>query len=337
MVSLKDISIKCGVSVATVSKALNGQKDIGKDTKELVLRTAAEMHYQPNPIAKALRTKCSHTIGIILTGEDFRGLSDEFFSHLFLEIKNSCEEMGYEILFLNKRVGNQSMTYLERCKYRNIDGVILAYAHYRDPQVQELLDSDIPVITADYVENNRSAVCFDYVAGMQSLVNYIYEMGHRKIAYIHGEDKDTNTHNRVSSFYRTAEKLGIQVADEYVREGRYIDVELCRKLTAELLKLPDPPTCIIYPNDYSAIAGIGEITRQGLAVPRDISVAGYDSISVAEVVWPELTTYAQNAKDMGKTLVRELVGLIEEPQKATIEQKLITGTLIPGASVRRIP
>ncbi len=335
MVSIKDISEKCRVSVATVSKALNGRKDIGKDTREFVLKTAEEMHYHPNPIAKTLRTKYSHTIGIILTGEDFCGLCDEFFSHLFLSIKNSCEDLGYELQFINKKVGNQSMTYLERCKFKSIDGVILAYAQYQDGQIQELLDSDIPVITADYMVNKRSAVCFDYSEGIRSLVYYIYKMGHRRIAYIHGEDKEhSNTHSRLSSFYCTTNKLGIEVPDEYVREGRYIDAELCRRLTRELLKLPEPPTCIMYPNDYSAIAGIGEINRLGMTVPDDVSVVGYDGITIANVMWPELTTYAQNVEMMGRRIVEQLVNLIEKPPKATIERLIVKGTLVTGETVK---
>ncbi len=335
MVSIKDISERCGVSVATVSKALNGKKDISNDTREMVLKTAEEMNYYPNPNAKTLRTKHSNMIGIILTGEDFCGLCDEFFSHMFLSIKNSCEELGYELQFINKKVGSQSMTYLQRCKFKNIDGVILAYVQYQEPQIQELLNSDIPVITVDNRMDKRSTVCFDYTEGIQSLVHYIYQLGHRRIAYIHGEDKEhSNTQDRLRSFYCTTDKLGIKVPDVYVREGRYIDARLCRKLTEELLNLPEPPTCIMYPNDYSAIAGIGEINRLGMSVPEDVSVVGYDGITIANVVWPELTTYAQNVEMMGRRIVEQLVKLIEEQKKETVVRLNVTGTLVNGASVK---
>ena len=335
VVSIKDISEKCKVSVATVSKALNGKKDISNDMREFILKTAEEMHYYPNPSAKTLRTKHSHTIGIILTGEDFYGLCDEFFSYMFLLIKNSCEELGYELQFMNKKVGSQTMTYLERCKFKNIDGVILAYANYQDQQIQELLNSDIPLVTVDYRMEKRSAVCFDYAEGIKTLVSYVSKMGHQRIAYIHGEDKEhSNTYDRLKSFNHTTEELGIKVPKEYIIEGKYIDAELTRKHTRELLKLPVPPTCIMYPNDYSAIAGMGEMSRLGMRVPDDISVVGYDGITIANVVWPELTTYAQNVEMMGKSIVEKLVKLIENPNAEIIERVIVHGTLVNGASIK---
>ena len=128
---------------------------------------------------------------------------------------------------------------------RGFDGVAIACIDFRDSEVIDLVDSDIPVVTIDYIFNNRIAVISDNVKGMRDLVTYVYEMGHRKIAYIHGKNSSV-TQARVSSFYTTCTQLGIEVPDEYLKTADYRNTEETYQRTMELLDLSDPPTCILY-------------------------------------------------------------------------------------------
>lgn len=104
-------------------------------------------------------------------------------------------------------------------------------------------------------------------------MRHVYEAGHRHIAFIHGEDTAV-TQNRLTSYYRALEALGLEAEPDYVRAGRYHDPECCARETAALLALPQPPTCILFPDDFSAIGGLNTIAAAGLRVPDDISVAG---------------------------------------------------------------
>lgn len=187
MVSIKEIARYCGVSTATVSKAMNDKSDIGEETKRRIREAAERLGYFPNATARALRTKRSHSIGVLFSGKNGKVLTDEFFSHVVNAFKVAVEKRGYEILFLNKEVGDHGMTYLEHCRYRGVDGVLVAYVQYQDPEVVELLRSDIPMVLLDHIFQGKTSVCFDYNQGIKDLVTYIYNMGHRKIAYIHGE------------------------------------------------------------------------------------------------------------------------------------------------------
>lgn len=337
MASLKDIAKACGVSAATVSKALNDHNDIGRETKEHIKKVAKEMGYSPNLSARALKTNKTHGIGVLFVDDAMSGLKHDYFSSVLDSFKRTAEKSGYDITFINScRNRPDRMTYLEHSRYRGFDGVVLACIDFKDPEVIELVQSDIPVVTIDYIFNNRIAVLSDNVAGMRDLLEYIYGMGHRRIAYIHGVESAV-TGKRLSSFYSTAEKLELEIPDEYIREAAYRDSDTAYKVTGELLDLKVPPTCIIYPDDFAAFGGINAIRKRGLRIPEDISVAGYDGISAARHLEPQLTTIGQDAEQIGCVAARELIKLIERPKTTIVDQIVIQGRLIEGKSVLRLP
>lgn len=339
MASLKDISKVCGVSVATVSKALNNHTDIGEETRAHIKKVAKEMGYSPNLSARALKTNRTHGIGVLFIDEATSGLTHDHFAGVLDSFKRTAEKGGYDITFINcykDRDREDRMTYLEHSRYRGFDGVVLACIDFSDPEVIELVQSDIPVVTIDHIFNDRIAVISDNIAGIRDLVEFIYHKGHRRIAYIHGDDSAV-TKNRVSSFYRTAEALGLKVPDEYIREAAYRDTVKTYAVTNELMDLSEPPTCIIYPDDFAAFGGINAIRARGLRIPEDISVAGYDGIAAARYLEPQLTTLKQDAEQIGCVAARQLISLIERPKTTVVEQIVIPGTVLEGRSVATIP
>jgi DNA-binding LacI/PurR family transcriptional regulator len=335
MVSMKDIAKACGVSVATVSKALSGQPDIGEQTRELICRTADSLGYMTNSAARALKTNRTYNIGVLFVDERRSGLAHEYFSAVLESLKVEAEANGYDITFINRNVGKKATTYLQHCQYRGVDGVVIACVDFNDPQVLELVNSRLPVVTIDHVFNNRAAVVSDNVRGMEELVRYVYAKGHRRIAFIHGE-RTTVTENRLTGFYRACDALGLEIPEEYVREGVYHDPDRCAELTRELLQLPEPPTCILMPDDFSSIGGGNAIRRMDLRFPEDVSAAGYDGIQLASVTNPAMTTYRQDTAALGKTAAAKLIELIEKPRTALVDRILIPGKLVEGGSVRAI-
>ena len=336
MASLKDISKVCGVSVATVSKALNNQSDIGEETREHIKKVAKEMGYSPNLSARALKTNKTHGIGVLFVDEAMSGLKHDYFSSVLDSFKRTAEKCGYDITFINSCKDREDrMSYLEHSRYRGFDGVVLACIDFGDPEVIELVRSDIPVVTIDYIFNSSIAVVSDNVNGIRELLEYIYSCGHRRIAYIHGADSAV-TKSRLSSFYRTAQRLGLEVPDEYIREAAYRDTRTTYTVTNELLDLPKPPTCILYPDDFAAFGGINAIRERGLRIPEDISIAGYDGIPLARYMEPRMTTVRQNTEEIGRVAATELIRLIEQPKTTLLEQMLIPGTVEKGKSVARI-
>ena len=334
MSSLKDLAQECGVSVATVSKALNGQSDISEATRTRVREAARRMGYVPNMAARSMKTNRTYNIGVLFVDERQSGLAHEYFSAVLDSFKVRVEQLGYDITFINRNLGGKTMTYLEHCHYRGVDGAVIACVDFTDPQVIELVNSDVPVVTIDHVFNNRMAVLSDNVVGLSALVRTAYSRGHRRIAFIHGE-RTAVTENRLAGFYKSCDELGLEVPDVYVREGIYHDADRCAQETKALLARPQRPTCILFPDDFSAMGGYNAIAEAGLSIPEDISVMGYDGIYLSRVMKPQLATYQQNTMMLGRTAADKLVQMIEHPRVTLAEQLLVTGKLLEGDSVGR--
>lgn len=336
VVSMKDISNACGVSIATVSKALNRQPDISKETGDYIRQTAKDMGYFPNSAAKALRTNRTHNLGVLFTDKSGSGLTHDYFAHILEHFKNAVEEKGYDITFINScKSRSDKMSYLEHARYRGFDGVVIANVDFFTTEVEELIKSSIPVVTIDHLFPGGNAVISDNVNGMRDLVHYIYDLGHRRIAYLHGENYSV-TQDRVSSFYETCEELGLSIPSEYVAEASYRDMEEAYAETEKLLDLKEPPTCILYPDDFSCFGGINAITERNLKIPGDISVAGYDGIRIAMHFKPSLTTVVQDTERIGREAAGKLISLIEKPGVTVAEQIIVPSRLFPGETVKKI-
>ena len=336
MVSMKRISELCGVSIATVSKALNNHADIGEETKERVRRVAKEQGYFPNSSARALKTKRTYNLGVLFVDEAQSGLTHDYFANVLNSFKKVAEERGYDITFISSgKEGEKRMSYLERCRYRGFDGVVIACVDFDNPEVEELIKSDIPLVTIDHLFYGRAAVISDNVTGMRELLTYVVKQGHRNIAYIHGADSAV-TRNRLSSFYKTAEELGIMVPDEYIKEAAYRSTREAGEATKYLLELKEPPTCILYPDDFSSFGGMNVIKERGLRIPEDISVAGYDGLRIGRHIEPKLTTLRQDTEAIGAEAAKKLIDLIERPKTTIIEQIVIGGEVYEGKTVKRM-
>lgn len=336
MVSMKDISVACGVSVATVSKALNNHSDIGEETKKHIRKVAKEMGYFPNSAAKALKTNRSYNLGVLFVDDAQSGLKHDYFAYVLDSFKRTAEQRGYDMTFINCcKTRTNKMSYLEHAMYRGFDGVAIACIDFYDPEVMELVRSDLPVVTIDHLFNNRIAIISDNVKGMRDLLTFVYNKGHRRIAYIHGMDSAV-TQSRLSSFYKTAEELGLEVPDEYIKEAAYRDTKATYLRTQELLELADPPTCILYPDDFASFGGINAIAERGMNIPQDISIAGYDGIRIGRHLAPQLTTLRQDTEQVGAMAAECLINLIEHPKTTLIQQIIVEGEVFEGRSVRQI-
>ena len=308
MVSMKDIARRCGVSVATVSKALNDQQDISGETRERIRRVADEMGYLTNASARALKTKRTYNLGILFVDLQNSGLTHEYFAATLNSFRIEAERCGYDITFINSNVGHRNTSFLQHARYRGVDGVAIICVEFQDPLVQELVYSDIPVVTLDHAFNNRAAVLSDNLNGMESLVRYVYERGHRHLS----------------------------IPDEYIGSCHYHEPISCHAATKKLLAWPERPSCIFFSDDYSYIGGVNAIREAGLRIPEDVSIVGYDGTDMAKMVSPRLTTWAQNTDELGRLAAAMLIRRIENPRTTPPEHIVVPGKLLEGESVAQL-
>ena len=329
MVTIKMIAQRCGLSTAAVSRALNHLPGVSPDNAERVRQIAKEMGYYPNVAARTLKTNRSKIIGIL-----YRNLlGHEFFSVVLEGIHVEAERRGYELTFLNH---SPEGSYLDHARQRQCAGVILVQGFFDVENVMTLVNSSIPTISIENEYPCGTAVVNDNVGSLEEIVHYLHdEKGHSRIAFIHGETCQV-TNERLAGFFRGCRDCGITVPEEYIRASHFRTPYLAGDVTRELLALPKPPTCILYPDDVSYLGGMAEIERQGLRIPEDISCFGFDGVSLSRAVRPKLTTYYQDAEQMGARAAREVIDAIEDPRCYVPRTISISGRLQEGGTVRNL-
>jgi DNA-binding LacI/PurR family transcriptional regulator len=176
-------------------------------------------------------------------------------------------------------------------------------------------------------------VLSDNEEGAYALTSYLIEQGHTRIAFIYGEQSQV-TEKRLNGFHRAMKDHSVPEREEYIRQGRYHEPETARQVTTELLSMDEPPTAIMYPDDFSYLGGMAEIRAFGLSIPEDVSVTGYDGINLSGLLQPPLTTWHQDADRIGKESVRKLIETIEHRSTCAAEQIMVSGQLVSGSSVR---
>ena len=333
MATIREIAERCGVSLSTVSKALNGAEDVSQATVRRIRQAADEMGYMPNAAARALKTRRSYSFGILFAAAAEQGLTHEFFSRILNSFKTRASELGYDICFISDHLGKRKIGYAEHARYRNVNGVMVVVGTDRDePAVREMSEAGIPLVCIDASYGNCCSIQSDNEQGMRELVGHIISCGHRRIAFIHGENSFV-TRTRIAAFRRICEDNGIRIPEGYIVPSLYHKPEASAEATRRLLALPEPPTCILYPDDITCMGGIAELEKQGKRIPSDMSVAGYDGTLVGQALHPHLTSLRQDAEAMGRCAAEELYRAIEEGDGFVPRRTLIPGALFEGETV----
>ena len=328
MVRLKDIAEVCGVSVATVSRALNGLTNENRERTAFICQTARDMGYYPNAAARTLKTSRSNNLGILYEDR----MNHEYFSSLFDELRREADAHGYDLTFLGQG-GFSESNYYEHARQRNLDGVIVVQADYDAAGIIRLATSSIPTVIIDHTYDGCDCVTSDNRSSMDQIVRHVYARGHRRISFIQGE-KGAVSRERLAGFYKACAELGIRVPVEYVREGHFHDPAGCTAFIRELLQMDEKPTCVLCPDDYSCLGALWLLESQGLRVPADISLVGYDGIRMSQMMTPRLTTYCQDTVQIAKEVFSLIIDAIENPETHIPKQITVSGMLMEGETVR---
>ena len=327
MVTMKDVAKRCNVSVSTVSRVLSGDERITPDTCRLVMKAAEELGYTPDFTARSLKTNRSDMIGILFDSR----LTHPYFSRVIDSIRVHAEANGFDVLFLSRVKRNDRMGYTETALSRRMDGVLVVYADVESENVERLTRGHIPVISIDAEEESAPSVRSNYRQATEEMIDWIAARGHRRIAFIHGE-MGYATAERLEGYRQAMRKHGFQVPETYLRAGAFNHPESCAAVTEELLSLPEPPTCILMPDDYSAVNALRILQEKRLKVPERFSCAGYDGIPLSQAVSPRLATYSQNTEEIGRKAVELLLETIRQGS-APVREITVSGKLIPGETV----
>ena len=341
-VTIRELARLSGVSVGTVSRALNGYADVNPDTRERIIRLAGELDYTPAAAARSLVTHRSHVIGVVLdTGEGHPDLQHPFFHEVMVGLKNEIGANGFDLLlFAAERPGNGygRHSYLKRARHHNVDGVVLMGLDPEDPEVSRLVRSEMPVVGVDAAVTGPGStfVISDNEDGARLAVSHLYELGHRRIATITGLLETRPGADRLRGYRAAMRDHGLAYRDELVAYGDFY-TESGRQAMTALLALDEPPTAVVAASDMMALGAIRAAADAGVSVPGDVSVVGYDDIQFADHANPPLTTLRQDKAGLGTAAGRVLARIIQGDDAAAEEVVVLPVELIARGSTAPPP
>ncbi|WP_349409240.1 LacI family DNA-binding transcriptional regulator [Pseudalkalibacillus sp. SCS-8] len=320
MITIYDLAKKTGFSSTTVSKALNNYPDVSEKTKKAILQTAADMGYLPNSHAQSLSTKKSWTIGVMFSEDNEVGMKHPFFNAIIESFRKHVEKEGYDLIIASRNLRNRDTSYLEHFLYRGVDGIIVICSDPKDPQVQEMTKGNIPIVVIDMSNQNCSVVLSDNLSGAEQAINYLYSLGHTKIAHISGDPTTHAGKVRIEGYIQAMEKLGLPFNEAYLVNGGLFSIQEGKVAMGKLLDLNDPPTAVFIAGDHMAIGAMEAAKSRGIRIPEDISIVGYDDIEMARYVTPKLTTVRQDTDVLGVRSAKMLIKQIVQGKKIVTEE-----------------
>ncbi len=303
-VKMSDVARTAGVSVATVSKVVNGRYGVAQATVERVQQVIHELGYEADLGAQSLRSHRTNVLGILVA--EFEPFSTELLKGASREVAGS----GYQLLAYSSGDGDGAAIGWERRSLARLSGTLIDGAVIVTPTVVETRNAfHVVAVDPHTGPSGLPTVDSDNFAGAVLATNYLLSLGHRRIGHISGRPDLESARLREAGFRKAMADAGVAVDEQLVRVGGF-RIESAAATATELLALPDRPTAIFAGNDLSAISTLDVARSMGVAVPDDLSVIGFDNIPDSALVDPPLTTIRQPLQRMGAESLRLLIDLI---------------------------
>jgi DNA-binding LacI/PurR family transcriptional regulator len=313
-VTLKQVAARARVSYQTVSKVLNKQAQVSKDTEKRILEAVHELGYRPNQIARNMRAKRSHMIGYSWTqtsSDQVNHILDQFLTSMVQEAENA----GYHLLPFPFREGNGVVdAYRELIDTGRVDGFVLSSVNYNDPRIAFLLERNFPFVAfgRSNPELDFPFVDVDGFDGLRQATQYLISRGHQHIAAIAWPEDSRVGNERMRGYFESMQEAHLKICPEWIERGEGT-FEFGREAASRLLNLSggDRPTAIVTLNDTQAIGALHAIRDHGLEAGREVLVIGFDDAPMSQYLFPSLTTIQQPIHAAGRKCVELLVSLMK--------------------------
>lgn len=332
MKTIHDVARLARTSTATVSHVINGTRFVSDELTKKVKDAMAELDYQPNMMARGLKGGSLKTIGVIVPD-----CTNNFFSEISRAIDRFCFAKGYNIILCNTDNDvNQQASYTDMLISKHIDGVIFISSNNTDEDVNKLRKFNIPVVIADRLVPylNVDTIIVNNEKGGYEATKYLLSLGFTKIACISGPKDISSSKLRLNGYKKALEEAGLSVNENYIHYGDFHftgGFQACKKF----MKLKDRPQAIFASNDMMALGFINAVKDEGLNVPSDFSVVGFDNSLLASMTIPRITTIAQPLEELAQTATELILKKIEK-HSDSVTQILLNPTLIERETCRKI-
>lgn len=331
--TMKDVALKAKVSTATVSRALMNPDKVSQSTRSRVEQAALEVGYFPQSMGRNVKRNESRTILVIVPD-----ICDPFFSEIIRGIEVTAAEQGYLVLIGDCAHQNQKeKTFLNLIITKQIDGMVLLSSRLPfDASVEEQRNLPPMVMSNEFApELELPTVHIDNLTAAFNAMNYLLDLGHKRIGCIAGPEDMPLCHYRLQGYVQALRRSGIVVDPHYIARGDFT-FEAGANALKQLLEQPLPPTAVFCHSGVMALGALSWAKRQGLKVPDDLSIIGFDNIALAEFCDPPLTTVAQPRFDIGREAMLLLLDQMQG-QNVSSGSRLMDCELIIRGSTRALP
>jgi LacI family transcriptional regulator len=323
--TIKDVAERAGVSIATVSRALNDKGDVSVQTRQRVREVARSVGYSADPAARSLVTHKTRLVAVVVgDNAGHRDLSLVFFGKVLAAISRRLAQSRYDPLLLQPSdVGLD----------HRFDAAVLIGVDDDDPLVADLVSRQVALVGVDVrCTGGRAAfVGSDHADGVRLALAHLHALGHRRIAHVAGAANTVAGSERLHAFRREAAALGLELSEELLRQGDFSSASGYRE-TCALLALAERPTAIVAASDLMALAALQAIRDAGLQPGRDVAVVGFDDLEAAALAHPPLTTIRQDRQELGLLAATRAIELIEDPHTAQQSTILPVELVVRGST-----
>jgi LacI family transcriptional regulator len=294
---IRDVAQRAKVSIATVSRTINGVPTVDKELAARVWKAVKQLNYYPNTQARALVSGKSKLFGLLISE-----ITNPFFPELIQGFEEIAVRHGYDVLISSTSHDLARMEVcIRRLVERKVEGVAVMTFGIEAPLLDQLADRAIPLVFVDMKIANplSSTLVVDYMSGITQAVEHLCALGHSRVGFVSGPLGQRSAFLRKQAFQDAMSKIGAKQSSAWMIEGDHT-LEGGMRAAEELLTLKHQPTAIMCSNDMTAIGALRVFAKNNLRVPEDISVIGFDNIHLAEFVHPSLTTVQMSRHDLAR-------------------------------------
>jgi LacI family transcriptional regulator len=320
--TIHDVAARAGVSVATVSRVINGKELVREETSRQVRAAAKSLRYVPNVAARSLSIRRSQTIGIVLP--DVHG---EFFSEVIRGIDLAARAEGYHILVSGSHSDPAEMLEVVATMRGRVDGLVVMAPDVTLAPLDELRARDMPVVLLNSSAANGDAITIDNYGGACAMMRHLHDLGHTRIAFIRGPKQNADARERLRGYRHCMRGMGALTARALECDGDFTE-ESGFAAGRALSELASRPTAVFAANDSMAVGVLASLAKAGIKVPAGMSVVGFDDIPIARYVNPPLTTMRVDIAELGRRAFGLLLEGISRPAVRDPRHDRVATTLV---------
>lgn len=330
--TIRDIAGACGVSEATVSYVINGKRTLRADTRERVLRAMREMNYHPSAVARGLSSKRVHTLGILFGAvASIEFATNSYISGLLQGIIRRAQQEGFDITFFTA-TWKDAETSAPPLRDGRTDGILTISPQTTSDIVIGVTQLNIPLVAISAAEDTAvDNVDVDNFAGIKMSTEHLLSLGHRRIAFLMGDDDMASYQPRRAGFFAALAEAGIEPHRDWVQKSRF-DGSLAFEQAKALLSPSNRPTAFCCGNDHIALGVLEAARSRNLVVPKQLSIIGFDDIPAASFAAPQLTTIRQPLGEIGESATRILIERLRKPESTPATTLLQPELIVRGST-----